>query len=1082
VKFFQNQNLNKKRTFSKMDESLYSRQLMVLGLKAQERLQSSKILVTGKLGGLAAEICKNLVLAGVHSLTLCDDKPCSVGDLASHFFMSEEDVTTGVKRSLVLEREVKELNGYVRVSSCPEIDLTFDETGLGAFDVVVLVNSTKAFMSKVGSFCHDSIGVVYAGTYGLYGYVFCDFGSDFCVVDKDGEQARHGVIVEIKQSEEDPLVWIVYTSDERRHELIDGDIVRLSGVQGLVELNTERPIRNVNIVNAEGKLVCGYAFSITLDSILDKKYLGGGHFEQLKSPVKIDFLPFEASLDEPQIIQNDWSSPERHSELHGYLLAIWEYEESHDGRLPSPGSELEACALLEIAKSNSTVSDESLFLDLGKGAAGQLSPMAAFIGGIAAQEVLKACSGKFTPIVQWLHFASPECLAKETAALTFPSIEQLDGSIIDGPLCRYSGQAAVFGWEFQTKLSLKRCFMVGAGALGCENLKNFALMGVSSGSSLFLVSDMDGIENSNLNRQFLFRPRHIGQMKSVVAAAMVRTMNPAFNVKAMELKVAPETEGTFDDSFWSSLDVVINALDNIPARLYVDSKCVFFGKPLLESGTLGTKANTLPVIPYMTESYGSDPVNDDRSLEIPACTLHAYPNLIEHTIAWARDAVFEKYCKIDPMEGELLLKHWKTTGSLDNYIADLDAQPSTKLSRIRTARGIVKGILPSDHPEKLFPYLVNTTQMNVESCVLLARLRFEELFVNKILLLLHVHPPDKKLDDNGTLFWSGKRRPPVLQLFNAMNPTHYLFVDSMVRVLAKIYNVPLPREDLARETVIRESLSQLPAIPDFVCDESVVIPANDAEAKELKNSQDQEIENNFDLFETSCKSEICGLEHLNGDMVVVSQEFEKDDDSNGHMDLIFAASSIRASEYSIPLIDRLQTKMIVGRIIPAIATTTAMTTGAIALEFYKLMHSHPLEMYRCANINLAVNSYASFEPTPCTISKFGLPQNILAGEKCMDVSLWSMVTLEGNMRIQDVVDYFQDHFEFEVMSVSTNGGVVLYNDLFGQEERLHQSVSSLYKSVSGEDPPKYILLTVDGEFEDDEEEIVVPACRILWKP
>lgn len=53
------------------------------------------------------------------------------------------------------------------------------------------------------------------------------------------------------------------------------------------------------------------------------------------------------------------------------------------------------------------------------------------------------------------------------------------------------------------------------------------------------------------------------------------------------------------------LDVVVNALDNVNARLYVDSRCVYFNKPLLESGTLGPKCNTQDVIPRLTENYGS---------------------------------------------------------------------------------------------------------------------------------------------------------------------------------------------------------------------------------------------------------------------------------------------------------------------------------------------------------------------------------------------------------------------------------------------------------------------------------------------
>ncbi len=50
--------------------------------------------------------------------------------------------------------------------------------------------------------------------------------------------------------------------------------------------------------------------------------------------------------------------------------------------------------------------------------------------------------------------------------------------------------------------------------------------------------------------------------------------------------------------------MIVNALDNVNARLYVDGRCVYFQKPLLESGTLGTKCNTQMVIPNLTENYG----------------------------------------------------------------------------------------------------------------------------------------------------------------------------------------------------------------------------------------------------------------------------------------------------------------------------------------------------------------------------------------------------------------------------------------------------------------------------------------------
>lgn len=70
---------------------------------------------------------------------------------------------------------------------------------------------------------------------------------------------------------------------------------------------------------------------------------------------------------------------------------------------------------------------------------------------------------------------------------------------------RYDDQIKIYGQELQEKLGKVNTFMVGAGALGCELIKAFALMGVGCGSGKVHVTDNDNIEVSNLNRQFLFR-------------------------------------------------------------------------------------------------------------------------------------------------------------------------------------------------------------------------------------------------------------------------------------------------------------------------------------------------------------------------------------------------------------------------------------------------------------------------------------------------------------------------------------------------------------------------------------------------
>ena len=137
-------------------------------------------------------------------------------------------------------------------------------------------------------------------------------------------------------------------------------------------------------------------------------------------------------------------------------------------------------------------------------------------------------------------------------------------------------------------------FMVGSGAIGCELLKNWALMGVATGNGSIVVTDMDSIEKSNLNRQFLFRAKDVGSPKSTSAAGAVTVMNPDLKGKiiAKQDRVGADTENIFNDTFWKNLSFVTNALDNVEARRYVDRRCVYFKKALLESGTLGTKGNT----------------------------------------------------------------------------------------------------------------------------------------------------------------------------------------------------------------------------------------------------------------------------------------------------------------------------------------------------------------------------------------------------------------------------------------------------------------------------------------------------------
>lgn len=113
---------------------------------------------------------------------------------------------------------------------------------------------------------------------------------------------------------------------------------------------------------------------------------------------------------------------------------------------------------------------------------------------------MQAVTGIFHPIYQWLYFDALECLPGDNSPY------KVNGDLCRAKNSRYDGQLSVLGQEVQDALAKQNWFIVGSGAIGCELLKNFAMMGVGcSKNGKIIVTDMDAIEVSNLNRQFLFR-------------------------------------------------------------------------------------------------------------------------------------------------------------------------------------------------------------------------------------------------------------------------------------------------------------------------------------------------------------------------------------------------------------------------------------------------------------------------------------------------------------------------------------------------------------------------------------------------
>lgn len=294
--------------------------------------------------------------------------------------------------------------------------------------------------------------------------------------------------------------------------------------------------------------------------------------------------------------------------------------------------------------------------------------------------------------------------------------------------------------------------MIGAGALGCEFIKMFALMGLSTkkGGKLS-VTDDDNIEISNLNRQFLFRRQHVGKNKCETACAVGKDMNSDVNFNPLKLRVAPENENIFNDDFWTNLDFVVNAVDNVKARQYVDGQCVWFEKPLFESGTLGTKCHSQIIIPHATISYTD--IIDPPEESIPLCTLKNFPYQIEHTIQWARDYFEGTFA--DP-SGDLVSFFDNRDGFLQQLQKQHRQNPTTLRIKLETLNKL---------------YLANQTK-SYQRCVELGVDIFQDVFNYQIKQLLTAFPADHIIEDTGKLFWSGLKRVPTPLEFDIKDPIH----------------------------------------------------------------------------------------------------------------------------------------------------------------------------------------------------------------------------------------------------------------------------------------------------------------------
>uniref|UniRef100_A0A8C7IKR7 SUMO-activating enzyme subunit 2 n=1 Tax=Oncorhynchus kisutch TaxID=8019 RepID=A0A8C7IKR7_ONCKI len=209
--------------------------------------------------------------------------------------------------------------------------------------------------------------------------------------------------------------------------------------------------------------------------------------------------------------------------------------------------------------------------------------------------------------------------------------------------------------ELADSLSACRVLVVGAGGIGCELLKNLVLTGFKN----IEVIDLDIIDVSNLNRQFLFQKKHVGKSKAQVAKESVLQFCPTANITAYHDSIMnPE----YNVEFFRNFMLVMNALDNRAARNHVNRMCLAADIPLIESGTAGYLGQVTVIKKGLTECYECQPKPTQKTF--PGCTIRNTPSEPIHCIVWAKYLFNQLFGEEDADQEVATLENSNTDGDI----------------------------------------------------------------------------------------------------------------------------------------------------------------------------------------------------------------------------------------------------------------------------------------------------------------------------------------------------------------------------------------------------------------------------------
>ena len=1015
-----------------IDHDKLSRQIRTYGIEITKILSKLKILIIG-LRGYGVEIAKNIILSNPYKVSVFDEQTCKISDLGCNYFLSETNVLKNERRDEACLKKLAELNPVTKVN----IEDNY-LSNIKNFDVVIITEMMNSdIVKRINKECHENNkGFIYTFSLGVTGFIFSDFGENHIILDKNGKEKGKFYISNITR-EKEGKIKIDFSSTEKR--LKESGHLIFKDVEGMTELNSSEPrYYRANPDNCEEFFIG--------DTSNYNEYIGGGIVEEYFYPIKMEYQALEKNLMNPtdKMMKFDFSKNKigRKQLLHALLINFQRYFDKK-GRLPELNKDDESLEIYNnvlefsknIDKNNEFFKDlpeitkyEKFIKDICKFSRAQHPSLCSYLGGFVAQEAIKF-TGLYCPLNQWFWI--------DIYDETIINIQNPNRTLLN---TRYDDLISIYGQDFVAELHGLNMFLVGAGAVGCEYLKILSLMGVATQKNCKVtVTDNDCIENSNLNRQFLFRKEHIGRSKSLIASEQVKKINPEFHCESLQIEVREETEDIFDENFYKNQKFVLIAVDNVKARNYISNQCTFHRVNLIECGTLGENASSQLIIPFVSEEYRGS----EKKQKVGMCTIRNLPSLIEHCIEWSRDKFFEYFGN-----NIKLLKNF-----IDNpnefFIANQGSDLYEKLFYLRIYMKIFKS-------------------NSYDRCLKLGKKIFYLNYKKIINDILQINPPDKI--ENGTKFWKGSNRLPHILEYNPDDETNFYYIEYFAYLLSDSLNIPYNNDlNYKKEFIKKNEVLQN--------DELFLVNKNIGTLEErLKKIESLKLE----LLKLHVEINKEEIEKIH------EQIFEKDHDENHQVDFIYISSNLRASNFNIDFCSRDKVKFISGNIVPSIPTTTASIVGFISTQIYSLLQTTELDLLRQINIDLSTPFFLIYKPKKPYQNKNQINQETKVLTKAIppNFTCWDFIEIEGNKTVNELIDYINEKYQIEINGLYTLNSKSIIKD----ENTFDLQFQQAYLNIIGKNKedeknqkrPIYFKILADL-INDEDTHVKMPKFKYIVK-